>query len=204
MKGKIYKLSSKHCPYIYIGSTTQNYLCQRLAGHAQSHREQKKDYKGIFDTKAKIELLEEIEYTDKIELLFCERKWLDIYKEKSEIHLVNERKVGLTPKEKKDDHYKYVSNYQASPAGQISLKKSGFNFKLKKLKESLELKDQNIKQLQNDSDDWKSAFQVKMIDLYKIETNLGCEIIDLHKKIKILEDKILDLAEEQRVLKLKN
>ena len=84
MKGRIYKIVSDHTDKIYIGSTTHT-LEKRLIGH-------KSEYKGYMNGKSwshvasydlialgevRIELVEEVEFNERHQLLRRESYWIE-------------------------------------------------------------------------------------------------------------------------------
>ena len=71
MKGKIYKITCEETNKIYYGSSTQKYLSRRLSTHKYRKSCQCKDF--INPT---IELVEEIEFEDKKELLRLEAYYI--------------------------------------------------------------------------------------------------------------------------------
>ena len=77
--GYIYKISSPSTEKIYIGSTTTT-----LQERFNAHNKTKKDCSSAQILKfgdAEIELLEELEYNDKIELLWKEREYQEQFRE---------------------------------------------------------------------------------------------------------------------------
>lgn len=88
-QGKVYKIISDSTDKIYIGSTTNQYLSNRMALHRQQFRfwkegQIKKHTSSIKILKfanAKIVLIENYPCKSKEELLACEQKWIDYYKD---------------------------------------------------------------------------------------------------------------------------
>jgi hypothetical protein len=199
MKGTVYCLYSENCPTLYIGSTTQYYLSQRLAGHAQTHKLGLKDYHGLFceTHRAKIKVLEEINFNEKHELLTCERKWIDQYLITDKENLVNIRRVGLTPEEILMSKKKCMIKYHNSPAGKLSLEKSSVNTQIKKLKKLLEDKDDQITNLDETIKEWKCAYKEEINLSQIMENKLKCEINDHKSKMKILEKRLENIIEKQ-------
>jgi hypothetical protein len=83
-QGKIYKLVSPHTDYIYIGSTTKKYLCQRLGGHTTSFNYKIKTGLGSNSSHDLIQfgdveiiLLESYPCNSKDELHSRERYWIE-------------------------------------------------------------------------------------------------------------------------------
>ena len=112
-KGKIYKIISPHTDKIYIGSTTKQYLSQRLVKH-------KSDFKRWQNNKAtkvmsfdliqlgdvEIILLETYPCNSKDELTSRERHWYDLNKEL----VVNKNRPSFTLEEKKKEQKEYYQN----------------------------------------------------------------------------------------------
>jgi hypothetical protein len=93
-QGKVYKLTIGDL--IYIGSTCQKYLCQRLTRHTKSYNywvKNKVNYMTSYELykigKPTITLLESCPCNSKDELLACEGKYIQQFK------CVNRRKEGL-------------------------------------------------------------------------------------------------------------
>ena len=87
MEGKIYKIISINTDKIYIGSTTKS-LTERLQGHEYNYKQfqnGKHNYVGsyaiILEGNCEIQLLEEIEYKTKKELLEREGYYIQKYKD---------------------------------------------------------------------------------------------------------------------------
>ena len=78
-KGKIYKLICDDPELIYIGSTTQHYLANRLSGHHQSYKKgmDVSSHKLFEAGGVKIELIELYPCECKEQLLLRERYWLE-------------------------------------------------------------------------------------------------------------------------------
>lgn len=109
--GKVYKIVGNG--KIYVGSTCERLLCQRLSGHNRaykSYQNGKSKYTSSFvcitDDSHYIELLEACPCNSKDELHKCERKWID------ELDCVNQVLVGRTKKEYNEEHKEVVKEYQ--------------------------------------------------------------------------------------------
>ena len=79
-KGKIYKLICDDPELIYIGSTTEHYLSNRLSGHRQNYKKGRLNTssKKLFEVGGvKIELIELYPCECKEQLLLRERYWLE-------------------------------------------------------------------------------------------------------------------------------
>ena len=97
--GKIYKIVCNKTNLIYIGSTTQKYLCNRLKQHVYDFKTQRKNstsFKVLENNDYYIELVEVYSCNSKDELLVRERYYFDIIK------CVNKVRPSITIKEKKD------------------------------------------------------------------------------------------------------
>jgi len=132
IEGKVYKLWKEGCDKCYICSTLSYYICIRLAHHRQAHRRGEKDYQGLFDGgDPKVEILEYIILEDKEDvsrLRKAEEKWMN-----QTDNCINVRRCYLTPEEKIKARNHCIKNYQKSPRGKLSMRKSYLNQKLKKL-----------------------------------------------------------------------
>lgn len=114
MRGKIYKMISEHTEEIYVGSTSQKLLSQRMNKHRQ-------DYKGYlagllpymtsFDIMkhddATLILLESLECKDRDELRAREQYWIDQLKENT----VNKLKAYRSEEEFKKQHNEAQKRY---------------------------------------------------------------------------------------------
>ena len=112
-QGKIYKIVSPHTDKIYIGSTTKQYLSQRLAKH-------KSDFKRWQQGKARnitsfnlielgdveIILLELYPCNSKDELTSRERHWYNLNKEL----VINKLRPSFTLEERKKEQKEYYQN----------------------------------------------------------------------------------------------
>ena len=100
-QGKVYKMTMGDL--IYIGSTCQKYLCQRLTQHTKSYNywfknkdtQKKVSYTSSYELykigKPSITLLENCPCNSKDELLACERKHIQ------QFNCVNRRMKGIPP-----------------------------------------------------------------------------------------------------------
>jgi len=100
---KVYKIWSLNGDKIYIGSTTKEYLSQRMDNHRSHYKSKKKITSSIlFDEygleNCKIELLEAKECNSKDELLQLEGKYI------RELECVNKYIAGRTLKEYREDN----------------------------------------------------------------------------------------------------
>ena len=150
--GKVYKLSASGCDKIYIGSTYCNYVSVRLAHHRQAHRNNWKDYGGLFDNgNPDVEILEEINLNSKDEA-YKLRQLEESYAQQYD-NLVNVRRCYLTEQEKKEQRDISVKKYHNSPKGQLALRKAFLNTKLKKIKQgnlSKTIHPSQVKQIENE------------------------------------------------------
>jgi len=109
-QGKIYKIVSPHTDKIYIGSTTKQYLSQRLAKHKShfSTYENKGNGANIgsFELlrlgEVEIILLETYPCNSKDELIAREKHWMDQYN-----NLVNKCRPVITEQERKQHKKQY-------------------------------------------------------------------------------------------------
>ena len=109
-KGKIYKLVSDHTDEIYIGSTCQQYLCNRLGTHVRDFKKgiNRCTCKKLFELgDVKIILIENVPCNSKDELHKRERYYIESMK------CINKYIPGRTVAENyqdKKEHYKKKSN----------------------------------------------------------------------------------------------
>jgi len=141
MKGKIYRLSNgdKH----YYGSTTKD-LKERLSQHLYSfHDEREITSSVLFDSveyKISIDLMEEIEYDDKEDLLLLERWWIEnndcvnklipirTPQERIELKITDNKKCYeklINDKERYDKKLKYINKYYHQNKDEINEKRKG-------------------------------------------------------------------------------
>jgi hypothetical protein len=107
--GKIYKIVCNKTNLVYIGSTTEKYLCNRLKGHVYKFKENKTNYtsfKVLENNDYYIELIELYPCNSKDELLVRERYYFDI------IDCVNKLKPKSTIDETTNRIKEYYKEYQ--------------------------------------------------------------------------------------------
>ena len=112
---KVYKIWSTQGDKIYVGSTTKEYLSQRMDKHRSGYRQYKNGKYGhtssfdIFEEygikNCFIELLESKECNSKDELSQLEGKYI------RELNCVNKKIEGRTDKEWRDDNKEYFKKY---------------------------------------------------------------------------------------------
>ncbi len=110
---KIYKIVCRKTGLVYIGSTTNKYLCNRLGQH--NHRFKNKHLNQYTSSKVLeggdyyIELIELVTYDNKDELTKRERYWIE------NTECVNKQIAGQTKQEYreliKDTQKEYMKNY---------------------------------------------------------------------------------------------
>ena len=141
MKGKIYRLSNgeKH----YYGSTTKD-LKKRLSQHLYSFHDEREITSGVlFDSveyKISIDLMEEIEYENKEDLLWLERWWIEnnecvnklipirTPQERIELQITDNKKCYeklINDKERYDKRLKYINKYYHQNKDEINEKRKG-------------------------------------------------------------------------------
>jgi hypothetical protein len=120
--GKIYKITSIHTDLIYVGSTTERLLCQRLRGHNKSYKQFLKGNVGNITSfellklgNCKIELIELFPCSCKDELIARESYWI------RQLECVNKRIESRTKEEyytenkvkilQKNKEYRQATNY---------------------------------------------------------------------------------------------
>jgi hypothetical protein len=115
--GKIYKIVCRITNLIYIGSTVEKYLSNRLKGH-RSRFNIKKDnttsFKVLENNDYYIELIELFPCTSRDELLVRERYYFDL------IDCVNKVRPKRTEEEKKQQHYKACKIYRENNRNKIN------------------------------------------------------------------------------------
>jgi hypothetical protein len=130
-KGKIYKIVSNQTKKIYIGSTVQHYLCDRLTSHKYGYKKWKKTNKNNFSCSsyliikyndAKIILIEEYPCETKDQLKAREQFFIDTTK-----NCCNKYRANTTP----EDRQKYLKEYRRINREQLN-KENRDNNKIKK------------------------------------------------------------------------
>jgi hypothetical protein len=117
--GKIYKIVCNKTNLVYIGSTIQKYLSNRLKGHLYDFKTQRKNstsFKVLESNDYYIELVELYSCNSKDELLVRERYYFDIFE------CVNKLKPKITIEEKKEQHFKACKKYRENNRDNINEK----------------------------------------------------------------------------------
>lgn len=108
-KGKIYKIISPHTDKCYVGSTTKDLLCNRLARHVYDSKKNLGSSRKIIQLgDYEIVLLELYPCNSKDELHARERHYIET------LDCVNIAVPGRTSKEYKEDHKEEYVNYRLS------------------------------------------------------------------------------------------
>jgi hypothetical protein len=116
MSGKVYKIYSHKGDKVYIGSTTDRYLCNRFSDHRTDYRAGKRCTSCVlFDEygmeNCNIELIEEVEYKDVLELKEREQYWID-----NTLNTVNIKPAYQTIEQKQEKKHvksmKYFNNHK--------------------------------------------------------------------------------------------
>tara|TARA_R110000796_G_scaffold81332_2_gene179213 strand:+ start:291 stop:617 length:327 start_codon:yes stop_codon:yes gene_type:complete len=91
MKGFIYEIRDLNSKRIYVGSSKKARLSDRISDHLYSYKTKRPiNSRLIFDgNNWEAKIIEEVEYTKKIELLLREQSWLDDLKDDDNYELVN-------------------------------------------------------------------------------------------------------------------
>jgi hypothetical protein len=113
-RGKIYTIRSHKTPLIYVGSTTQKHLSNRLSGHKTQYKRYKKDKAGFcasfdileIDENCYIELYEEYPCDSKEQLDKREGQVI------RELDCCNKRIAGRTPREWYEDNKQKKLDYR--------------------------------------------------------------------------------------------
>jgi len=121
MKGYIYKLWSLQTDEIYIGSTKQKYLSDRMSGHRSDYKKylnKKYCYVTSFELikfdDCKIECMEVVEFNDIVELRAKEGEWI------RKIDCVNKVIPCRTKQEYYQDNIEKIKEYYDTHKEQIS------------------------------------------------------------------------------------
>lgn len=109
--GKVYKIVGNG--FIYVGSTCEKYLSNRLAGHNSKFKRFQEgtsnyltSFKCLSDENHYIELLQLFPCGSKDELHACERKWIE------QLDCVNKRIPTRTDKEYCEDNKEKIAEYK--------------------------------------------------------------------------------------------
>lgn len=110
LNGKIYKIVSTQTAKVYIGSTVQKYLCNRMQKHKFDYKTKQKyitSYEIVQFNDAKIVLLEEYPCATKTELRKREQHWID-----STPNCVNNKRAYVTDNQKKQTVKNYYNSHK--------------------------------------------------------------------------------------------
>ena len=157
--GKIYKLVCDNSPLVYYGSTSQKYLCDRLASHKYNCKKRNCGSKELFNLgKVSIHLIEkypcnskkELEDREKIYIKFilknfdykiiCNKKIPSRTKEEAEIY-DKERCKNYYYKNKEEQDKKNKKNFNCPCGGKYTYSSKSRHFKTKKHLKYLENND---------------------------------------------------------------
>jgi len=162
--GKVYKIYSQKSNEVYIGSTTK-LLLQRFLQHKKNYKSYNKG-KYHFVTSfyileyddANIELIEEVEFDDKKELIKRERFHIE------QNDCVNKRVEGRTRKEYREDNkqkrLEYLKKYRQANIEKISEKEK-------------EYREQNREKMQELQKQYYEANKQKLLE--KLKEKITCE-----------------------------
>jgi len=182
--GKVYKIWSVLGDKIYIGSTTKEYLSQRMDCHRKSYKLHKSNRYGnntsfiLFDeydvSNCKIELLEAKECNSKDELLQLEGKYI------REMNCVNKVIPCRTQKEYREDNKEVI----------IKQRKEYRENNIEKIKEADKLKYQNniekIKERKREIIKCNCGSEIKKGDIAKhCKTNKHLSFVEEKEEINI-------------------
>lgn len=113
-RGKIYKIISESTDLVYVGSSIEKYLSQRLRKHRVSYtswQQTKKKYIGSFEilqhNDEQIVLLENYPCTSKDELRAREQFYIEKFTNDG-IKICNKKRAFLSKEHKNDSHKKYA------------------------------------------------------------------------------------------------
>jgi hypothetical protein len=142
--GKIYKIVGNG--KIYVGSTCERLLCQRLSSHFSSYnrfqngtsKKQVSSYECLNDPNHHIELLELYPCNSKDELHKCERKWIE------QLDCINKNIPGRTKREyneaNKDKNYEQHKQWNERNKEHIKLYEEAYKDRRNELQRQRYLK----------------------------------------------------------------
>ena len=146
--GKIYKIECLTTGLIYVGSTTKDYLSQRLAKHIKSYKEHLKgkgknmtSFKILENNNYRIELLEEVNCETKDQLHIREGHYIRT------LECVNRCVMGRTPEQYRDENKDKIKQYYQNKKEEVKQHyEENKDIKLKQVKEYYETNKEKIKQ----------------------------------------------------------
>ena len=178
--GKVYKIFSEKYDKIYIGSTTR-LLLQRFLAHKSDYRKYNKGKHNFvtsfyilqFDD-ANIELIEEVNFDDKKELIRRERFHIE------QNECVNKRVEGRTSKEwgqdNKDRVLEHKQKYREKNREKL-LEKAKENYqenREKRLEQAKQYREQNKKMISEKNKKWYQSNKEKLLDKLKVKISCDC------------------------------
>ena len=178
--GKVYKIYSEQTDRVYIGSTTK-LLLQRFLQHKTNYRRYN-DGTYNFVTSfhilqyddANIELIEEVEFDDKKELIRRERFHIE------QNECVNKRVEGRTSKEwgqdNKDRVLEHKQKYREKNREKL-LEKAKENYqenREKRLEQAKQYREQNKKMISEKNKKWYQSNKEKLLDKLKVKISCDC------------------------------
>lgn len=118
-KGKVYKIVSSQTDKVYIGSTTKEYLSQRMSKHRENYKSWltgKQHYISSYDimeyNDADIILLENVNCKSIDELRARERFYIEQYKDYIVNRYVPGRTIQEAYKEYRKNNLEYIKEYE--------------------------------------------------------------------------------------------
>ena len=177
--GKVYKIYSQKSNEVYIGSTTK-LLLQRFLQHKKNYKSYNKG-KYHFVTSfyileyddANIELIEEVQFDDKKELIKRERFHIE------QNECVNKRVEGRTTKEYREDNkqkrLEYLKKYRQANIEKISEKEKEYREQNReKISEkNKKYREQNREKMQELQKQYYEANKQKLLE--KLKEKITCE-----------------------------
>jgi len=192
--GKIYKIVCNKTNLVYIGSTTQNYLSDRLKGHRCNYKRFLNNnynyvlsYKILENNDYYIELVELFPCNSKDELLVRERYYFD------NIDCINK----VRPKITKDEITEYIKKYYEENKEKLKEQKKIYNNEHKdKIREQQKIynnehKDKIKEQVKKYSKEYREINKDKIKDKKKEYREANKDKIKEQKKIDYLKKKEL-------------
>lgn len=178
--GKIYKIVCNKTNLIYIGSTAEKYLSNRLKGHRRNyklHLEGKKNiassYKILENNDYYIELLELFPCGSKDELLVRERYYFEL------LECINKVKPQITEDEEKEYTKKYYEEHKEEIKEQKKQYQQDNKEKIKEQKKHY--REEHKEQLKEKNQKYQDENKVKILEQKKQYYQ--------NNKLKILEQK---------------
>ena len=196
--GKIYKLTSldPENKHVYIGSTSSYYFSVRLCQHTENLRNGK-DYFGIFNENGKChsEILDIVSKDDNYK---SNLKKMERYHLSNHMNTINIRRPCYYDKNEQIQCRKNsVKKYQESEKGQLAIKKTLSNKKIKDVNEKLEIV---VDELNKYLHEEVTSHQPKTIQEIVRKNSYQYQIKEYQRKLEILKIERNNLVLSSRTL----